>query len=84
MPERFDIETITLGEAVIVEQVSGEEFGQLVGTPTGARLVGLFLAHYRKHGDAQVWSEIVNQPVQGASKLVSRLLADSPSPTPEV
>jgi hypothetical protein len=60
-PETFDIESITLGEMLLVERAAGEDFLALAQSRTGQMMIVLFLRAYRQQGTAPEWTAIASQ-----------------------
>ena len=68
-----DVESITLGEMLDIEQESGLDFLALAKTRTGTLMIAAYLAS-RRRGEPMTWSELANR----------RLLAKSSSASPSV
>lgn len=58
--EPFDVDTITLGEMLAIEQASRQDFMQLAQSKIGLLMIVLYLRHLREHGSALSWSELAS------------------------
>lgn len=66
-----DVSTVTLGHMVEIEMQSGKEFGRLLLSPVGRKLVALFLREWRKLGTAPSWHELSSRQVLGGGSSIS-------------
>jgi hypothetical protein len=85
-PETFDLESITLDEAIEVEAASGRDFRQLVKSRIGQRMIASYLLALRKHErDTSLpppeWTG--GRRILDASGSTSASLPDGASETPE-
>jgi hypothetical protein len=75
----FDLDTMTLGEAVAAEDASGQSIETLIVTAARRRMLAVFVSRLRSSGRAPLWSDL------GALRLVdsfsggSRSSQDNPS-----
>ena len=54
--EPFNVETITVGELLAVEEASGKDSTKLLTTKLGRTVIVLFLQALRQHGNEPEWS----------------------------
>lgn len=69
----FDVNTITLGEALDVEKQSGEEFADLIRSRMGQRMIALYLHERRNSERPRSWHELLSL------RILDSKLSTSPS-----
>ncbi len=70
----FDIESLTLGECLAVEEASGKDLQQLVGSTSGRLLLAVFVDRLRSSGQRPNWQELTHLRLLDTSR--------GPSPSP--
>ena len=86
MAQTFDIESITLDEAIEVELASGRDFRDLIKSRTGQRMIAVYLLAWRKHEQdtSQPQPEWMGgRRILDVSVSTSPSLPDGDSETPE-
>ncbi len=72
--ETFDLESLTLGEALAAEDASGLDLTVLLSRTGHRRMLGAFVLALRSSGRPPKWSELAGQ------RIFDTLTGPSPSP----
>jgi len=75
----FDIESLTLGEALAAEQASGQDLQQLIATTSGRLLLAVFVHRLRTSKSAPDWQELTHLRLLDISSGASDSPVVSPS-----
>ncbi len=75
----FDIESLTLGECLAVEEASGKDLSQLVGSTSGRLLLAVFVDRLRTSGETPNWQELTHLRLLDTSRGASPSLQGSRS-----
>lgn len=76
---QFDIESLTLGEALAAEEASGLDLSALLGSTTHRLLLAVFVQHLRSSGQPPNWQELTSRRLLDTSAGRSRSTAASQS-----
>ena len=77
---KFDIESLTLGECLAVEEASGKDLQQLIGSTSGRLLLAVFVSQLRSSGEMPNWQELTHLRLLDTSRGPSQSPQDSQSP----
>ncbi len=72
----FDIESLTLGECLAVEEASGKDLQALIGSTSGRLLLAVFVDRLRNSDETPSWQELTHLRLLDTSR--------GPSPSPRV
>ncbi len=75
----FDIESLTLGECLAVEEASGKDLQALIGSTSGRLLLAVFVSRLRTSGETPNWQELTHLRLLDTSRGDSLSPQDSPS-----
>ena len=56
----FDIESLTLGECLAVEEASGKDLQQLISSTSGRLLLAVFVDRLRNSGETPNWQDLTH------------------------
>jgi hypothetical protein len=74
--KQFDVESVTLGELMQVEEASGTDIQQLLQSRTGTMMLAVFILHLREHGQPMNWDELANSTLRDVSNSLSQSQQD--------